>query len=398
MSDRKTELLRLAPPRYKLALLTWAGAYAVITAILAVLGPAMAPWPLPLRTLLLSVLMVTALTWLVIPSLTRLFRDWLASSTPTHGSPRRKKARLAWLVPPLLLVAAVAGCGGGEGTANTSGDREERTTEERTTSAPSAEPSRDERLVSALRGGGYVIYFRHTVTDWAQDDELPVDLSDCATQRNLSDAGRTQASAIGEAFQRLDVPIGSVLSSPFCRTLDTARLASAGCPPSRRSRISRPSKATRTVSCGTTASGAFSRLHRVGERTASCGARLQHRGGRGRDHRGGGRVHLPPRKWRRVRARGHPHPDRLGRARRDVRRGRLASTSPSREGVEPWSTPSTPGSAAGAHVHSSGSCSGSCAWPSRSSSSATACSGSLGRNGGSPTTPSSASPRTLAAR
>ena len=226
MSDRQTEPLRApAPPRYKLALLTWAGAYAVITAILAVLGPAMAPWPLPLRTLLLSVLMVTGLTWLVIPSLTRLFRDWLASSTPTHGSPRRKKARLAWLVPPLLLLAAVAGCGGGEGAANTSGDREERTTEERTTTAPSAEPSRDERLVSALRGGGYVNYFRHTVTDWAQDDELPVDLSDCATQRNLSDAGRTQANAIGEAFQRLDVPIGRVLSSPFCRTLDTAQLA-----------------------------------------------------------------------------------------------------------------------------------------------------------------------------
>jgi antibiotic biosynthesis monooxygenase (ABM) superfamily enzyme len=71
-----------APPRYKLALLTWAGAYAVITLILAVLGPAMAPWPLPLRTLLLSVLMVAAMTWLVIPSLTRLFRGWLTPASP----------------------------------------------------------------------------------------------------------------------------------------------------------------------------------------------------------------------------------------------------------------------------------------------------------------------------
>ena len=48
-----------------------------ITLILAVLGPAMAPWPLPLCTLLLSVLMVVAMTWLVMPSLTRLFRGWL---------------------------------------------------------------------------------------------------------------------------------------------------------------------------------------------------------------------------------------------------------------------------------------------------------------------------------
>ena len=66
-----------APPRYKLALLTWAGAYAVITLILVVLGPAMAPWPLPLRTLLISGLMVVALTWAVIPLLTRIFRGWL---------------------------------------------------------------------------------------------------------------------------------------------------------------------------------------------------------------------------------------------------------------------------------------------------------------------------------
>jgi len=65
-------------PRHKLTLLTWAGAYAVITAILATLGPALASWPLVLRTLVLSVLMVGALTWLIMPALTRLFHAWLA--------------------------------------------------------------------------------------------------------------------------------------------------------------------------------------------------------------------------------------------------------------------------------------------------------------------------------
>jgi antibiotic biosynthesis monooxygenase (ABM) superfamily enzyme len=65
------------PPRHKLALLTWAGAYGVITLILDLLGPAMAGWPLMLRTLLISVLMVTTLTWVVLPALTRLFRGWL---------------------------------------------------------------------------------------------------------------------------------------------------------------------------------------------------------------------------------------------------------------------------------------------------------------------------------
>ena len=69
-----------APPRYKLALLTWAGAYTLITAMLAVLGPTMASWPLPVRTLLLSAVMVIGLTWLVMPRLTRLFGPWLRPS------------------------------------------------------------------------------------------------------------------------------------------------------------------------------------------------------------------------------------------------------------------------------------------------------------------------------
>jgi antibiotic biosynthesis monooxygenase (ABM) superfamily enzyme len=65
------------PPRYKLALLTWAGAYGAITLIIWLLGPTMAGWPLALRTLLISLLMVNALTWIVLPALTRLFRAWL---------------------------------------------------------------------------------------------------------------------------------------------------------------------------------------------------------------------------------------------------------------------------------------------------------------------------------
>ena len=71
-----------APPRYKLAVLSWAGAYALITLILWLLGPAMAGWPLMLRTLLISVLMAGALTWVVLPALTRLFRAWLLAATP----------------------------------------------------------------------------------------------------------------------------------------------------------------------------------------------------------------------------------------------------------------------------------------------------------------------------
>ena len=67
-----------AAPRYKLALLTWVAAYALITTFLSLLGPTIAGWPLALRTLVLSVTMVTMLTWLIMPRLTKLFRPWLA--------------------------------------------------------------------------------------------------------------------------------------------------------------------------------------------------------------------------------------------------------------------------------------------------------------------------------
>jgi antibiotic biosynthesis monooxygenase (ABM) superfamily enzyme len=68
---------RRGRPRAKLALLTWAGAYAVILVVLAAGGPAMAGWPVALRALVLSGLMVAAMTWVIVPAMRRLFRGWL---------------------------------------------------------------------------------------------------------------------------------------------------------------------------------------------------------------------------------------------------------------------------------------------------------------------------------
>ena len=81
MPDHRAGASTSVTPRYKVALVTWAGVYPVITAILALVGPATTSWPLPLRTLLLSGLMVPVLTWLVIPALTRVLNAWLTGAS-----------------------------------------------------------------------------------------------------------------------------------------------------------------------------------------------------------------------------------------------------------------------------------------------------------------------------
>jgi hypothetical protein len=89
--------------------------------------------------------------------------------------------------------------------------------------AATAQP--DSRLVQDLRQGGLVLYLRHASTDFSQNDSAMKSYDDCASQRNLTDKGRQEARAIGEHVRRLKIPIGEVLASPFCRTVETARLA-----------------------------------------------------------------------------------------------------------------------------------------------------------------------------
>ena len=82
-----------------------------------------------------------------------------------------------------------------------------------------------EQIAAELRRGGYVLYFRHASTNFAQNDAKSRGYDDCANQRNLIDKGRDEARAIGKAVQNLRVPIGKVIASPMCRTMETARLA-----------------------------------------------------------------------------------------------------------------------------------------------------------------------------
>jgi broad specificity phosphatase PhoE len=93
------------------------------------------------------------------------------------------------------------------------------------TSAPSAERTLSgARLVQALRGGGYVIYFRHTATDFSRNDRAMSGFDDCANQRPLNEQGRRDAAGIGERVRGLGLPVGQVMASPMCRTMEHAQL------------------------------------------------------------------------------------------------------------------------------------------------------------------------------
>src|SRR6266704_7202881 len=90
--------------------------------------------------------------------------------------------------------------------------------------APDAQTLAGRPLLAALKAGGLVLYFRHTSTDFGQNDDQMSGYEDCARQRNLTDRGRDEARQIGAAIRRLRIPIGEVLASPFCRTRETAQL------------------------------------------------------------------------------------------------------------------------------------------------------------------------------
>ncbi len=66
---------------------------------------------------------------------------------------------------------------------------------------------------------------RHMSTDSFVPEEGTHDDRGCANQRNLDERGKQEARDVGAAFQSLGIPVGAVLTSPYCRCVDTGKLA-----------------------------------------------------------------------------------------------------------------------------------------------------------------------------
>ena len=91
--------------------------------------------------------------------------------------------------------------------------------------AIAADRASQDNLWSSLKSGKYIVLIRHAQTEAGTGDPSGFTVDDCSTQRNLSAKGRADAKRIGDAFRSRQIPIADVLSSRWCRCLDTAQLA-----------------------------------------------------------------------------------------------------------------------------------------------------------------------------
>lgn len=117
---------------------------------------------------------------------------------------------------------------GAESSQSAQSERISESTESSSTSQPSTEnPASD--LWSRLQQADehYFVLMRHALAP-GTGDPANFQLDDCSTQRNLSEEGRSQARRTGEAFRQRDIPVRQVVSSQWCRCLETAELMDLG--------------------------------------------------------------------------------------------------------------------------------------------------------------------------
>ena len=66
-----------APPRYKMAIVTWIAVFPVVAVIFSLFGQWLNLLPTLVRTLVFTLVMITLMTYVIMPRMTRLFSFWL---------------------------------------------------------------------------------------------------------------------------------------------------------------------------------------------------------------------------------------------------------------------------------------------------------------------------------
>lgn len=78
-------------------------------------------------------------------------------------------------------------------------------------------------LLKALSSENHFALVRHALAP-GNGDPTNFDVNDCSTQRNLSDAGRSQAVNIGQTLKDNGIEKALVYTSQWCRCQETAQL------------------------------------------------------------------------------------------------------------------------------------------------------------------------------
>ena len=81
--------------------------------------------------------------------------------------------------------------------------------------------------VSSIYNSGNIYLLRHALAPGTGDPDN-FDVNDCETQRNLSNAGRSQAIRIGEKLRDNLKILPQVFSSQWCRCKETAKILALG--------------------------------------------------------------------------------------------------------------------------------------------------------------------------
>jgi phosphohistidine phosphatase SixA len=93
------------------------------------------------------------------------------------------------------------------------------------TATVAAQSLSNEMLVKALQQGGHVIVMRHASSPRETPNQETANADNVSHERQLDEAGRASAIAMGKALRQLNIPVGEVFASPTYRALETVRLA-----------------------------------------------------------------------------------------------------------------------------------------------------------------------------
>ena len=86
----------------------------------------------------------------------------------------------------------------------------------------------DDEAWALLKKPGHMVLLRHSNAPGQVQESNDMDFKNCAIQRNLDADGRAQAGRIGDAFRKRGIKPVKVVSSIYCRALDTAKLMKLG--------------------------------------------------------------------------------------------------------------------------------------------------------------------------